>query len=72
MAGTSDAFQLTDDLLDLVGDAAALGKPPGTDLRSGIYSYGESRPLETTGPADSPVCCDAPNSRRTRRQKPWP
>ncbi|UXY32433.1 polyprenyl synthetase family protein [Streptomyces sp. HUAS TT20] len=33
------AFQLTDDLLDLVGDAADLGKPTGTDLRAGVFSY---------------------------------
>ncbi|MFG2295709.1 polyprenyl synthetase family protein [Streptomyces sp. NPDC048603] len=33
------AFQLTDDLLDLVGDAADLGKPTGTDLRAGVFSH---------------------------------
>ncbi len=33
------AFQLTDDLLDLVGDPASLGKPTGTDLRAGVFSY---------------------------------
>jgi geranylgeranyl pyrophosphate synthase len=32
------AFQLTDDMLDLVGETTALGKSPGTDLRDGIYS----------------------------------
>jgi geranylgeranyl pyrophosphate synthase len=32
------AFQLTDDLLDLVGDPAGLGKPTGSDLRAGVFS----------------------------------
>ena len=30
------AFQLSDDLIDIASDAAALGKTPGTDLREGI------------------------------------
>ena len=33
------AFQLSDDMLDLVGDPTALGKPTGSDLGQGIYSY---------------------------------
>ena len=33
------AFQLTDDLLDLIGDSASLGKPTGVDLCAGVYSY---------------------------------
>lgn len=32
------AFQIVDDLLDLVGDEAIIGKRPGTDLREGVFT----------------------------------
>jgi heptaprenyl diphosphate synthase len=32
------AFQLIDDVLDLIGDAEPLGKPVGNDLRSGVLT----------------------------------
>jgi heptaprenyl diphosphate synthase len=32
------AFQIVDDLLDLVGDPAETGKIPGTDLREGVFT----------------------------------
>jgi heptaprenyl diphosphate synthase len=32
------AFQIVDDLLDLVGDEELTGKVPGTDLREGVYT----------------------------------
>ncbi|MFN2524821.1 MAG: polyprenyl synthetase family protein [Actinomycetota bacterium] len=32
------AFQLVDDLLDLVGDPEVTGKEPGTDLREGVFT----------------------------------
>jgi heptaprenyl diphosphate synthase len=32
------AFQLADDLLDLTASEEELGKPPGTDLRDGVYT----------------------------------
>jgi geranylgeranyl diphosphate synthase type I len=47
-----EAFQLTDDLLDAFGDAAATGKPVGSDLREGkpTYLVGLAR-RSATGPA---------------------
>ena len=33
------AFQLTDDLLDVVGDAQQMGKPPGRDAALGKWTY---------------------------------
>jgi heptaprenyl diphosphate synthase len=32
------AFQLSDDLLDIVGDSDEFGKHPGTDLREGVHT----------------------------------
>lgn len=32
------AFQIVDDLLDLIGDSEATGKIPGTDLRAGVFT----------------------------------
>lgn len=32
------AFQIVDDLLDLVGDPTTTGKEPGTDLRDGVFT----------------------------------
>ena len=32
------AFQIVDDLLDLIGDPAVTGKVPGTDLKEGVFT----------------------------------
>src|SRR5207247_745302 len=32
------AYQVADDLLDLCGPAAELGRPPGTDLALGVFT----------------------------------
>lgn len=44
-----EAFQITDDVLDLVGDSNKVGKPVGVDLRQGLATlpvllYAERRP----------------------------
>ena len=38
-------FQVVDDILDLVADEAVLGKPTGSDLRSGVYTLPVLRAL---------------------------
>ena len=44
------AFQLSDDLLDVVSDAEELGKTPGTDLREGIRTLPVLLALATDDP----------------------
>jgi octaprenyl-diphosphate synthase len=45
------SFQLMDDLLDFTGDAAALGKPVGGDLREGKLTLPVIRLLQSGDPA---------------------
>lgn len=33
------AFQMVDDLLDLIGDPDTIGKTPGTDLKEGVFTH---------------------------------
>ncbi|MGI6575840.1 MAG: polyprenyl synthetase family protein [bacterium] len=46
------AYQLMDDILDLIGDPVAMGKPIGQDIRQGVYTLPTLIALEekNTGP----------------------
>ena len=46
------AFQLIDDVLDLIGDPDRLGKPVGTDMRSGVLTMPVLLELAQPGGAD--------------------
>lgn len=46
------AFQLVDDAMDIMADEKALGKPPGSDVREGIYTLPVLYTLRSTN-ADS-------------------
>ena len=46
------AFQLSDDLLDLAGDAEQSGKAPGTDLKEGVRTLPVLLALKSRDPAD--------------------
>lgn len=46
------AFQITDDVLDVTGEASVLGKEPGTDLREGRWTLPFIHALTVLPPAD--------------------
>lgn len=48
------AFQMVDDLLDILGDEAELGKPAGNDLRQGVLTL-PSIMLMQRYPEDNPI-----------------
>lgn len=45
------SFQLADDLLDLSGPSRQLGRPPGSDLRDGVYTLPILHALRRSSPA---------------------
>ncbi|WP_148613917.1 polyprenyl synthetase family protein [Nocardioides rubriscoriae] len=47
------AFQLSDDILDIVSDSEESGKTPGTDLREGVPTLPVLMALASTDPADA-------------------
>lgn len=47
------AFQLADDLLDIVSDSAVSGKLPGTDLREGVATLPTLYVRQSSDPADA-------------------
>src|SRR5437762_13922341 len=46
------AFQIRDDVLDIVGTEAALGKPAGHDMVEGVYTLPVIRAMEDTEVGD--------------------
>jgi heptaprenyl diphosphate synthase len=54
--GLGMVFQLSDDILDLAGSEEALGKPPGTDLRQGVYTLPVIYAAETEPGLDDELC----------------
>lgn len=46
------AFQLVDDVLDLIGDPERLGKPVGADMRSGVLTMPTLLELADPGGGD--------------------
>ncbi|HWF81474.1 MAG TPA: polyprenyl synthetase family protein [Streptosporangiaceae bacterium] len=47
------AFQLSDDILDVVSESLQAGKTPGTDLREGVRSLPVLHALRSAGPGDA-------------------
>jgi heptaprenyl diphosphate synthase len=74
------AFQLADDLLDIVGESAISGKMPGTDLREGVatlpvlYARRSARPGDERllGLIDGPVVDDADHAEALRLLRAHP
>ena len=63
------AFQLMDDLLDFTGDADALGKPVGGDLREGKVTLPIIRLLATGDPSARELVAGVVNDRTVTREQ---
>ena len=65
------AFQISDDLLDIVSQGGASGKPPGTDLREGIATLPALFALAGDDPAEARLreLVAAPDHRRRRPRR---
>jgi heptaprenyl diphosphate synthase len=50
------AFQLSDDILDVVSESEESGKTPGTDLREGVHTLPTLHVLRSTDAADARLC----------------
>ncbi len=59
-------FQIVDDLLDVVGDQAALGKRPGQDVRAGRVSYPFLMARDHGADGSTDRCTEAARAHRDR------
>jgi heptaprenyl diphosphate synthase len=48
-------FQMSDDILDIAGTEEALGKPPGSDLKEGVYTLPVIYAMETDPTLPNPL-----------------
>jgi geranylgeranyl pyrophosphate synthase len=60
---TGIAFQLVDDLLDLVSSEEAIGKPVGSDMKAGVYTLPVIRTLQSNGRLEALLSADSLSER---------
>jgi heptaprenyl diphosphate synthase len=60
---TGMAFQLVDDLLDLVSTNEVIGKPAGSDMESGVYTLPVIRTLQSNGRLEALLSADSLSAR---------
>ena len=68
------AFQLSDDLLDVVSETGQSGKTPGTDLREGVATLPALLLSRTTDPGVGPAagtCCPGRSRTTPRSPRRW-
>ena len=56
---TGMAFQLVDDLLDLLSSDEAIGKPAGSDMKAGVYTLPVIRTLQSSGRLEALLSSDS-------------